>query len=198
MTDTSSDAMVVLARIGAPNGVAGAARVKLFGDDPDSLTAYGPLTRSDGGPPLRVHDLRNGKSPDMVIARFEGVTSREMVIAMNGVELSLPRSALPAIDDEDDFYHADLLGLEVRLMDGSRFGEIIQVADFGAGDLLDVKPDRGGASVLIPFTKAIVPEVKIAEGYVVLDAPDGLLDAPKKNDQKSVVKKGQKKDRKGV
>lgn len=198
MTDTSPDAMVVLARIGAPNGVAGAARVKLFGDDPDSLTAYGPLTRSDGGAPLRVRDLRDGKSPDMVIARFEGVTSREMVMAMNGVELSLPRSVLPAIDDEDDFYHADLLGLEVRLADGSRFGEIIQVADFGAGDLLDVKPDRGGASVLVPFTKAIVPQVNITEGYVVLDATDDLLDPPKRNAPKPGKKKSATKDEKGV
>lgn len=198
MTDTSPDAMVVLARIGAPNGVAGAARVKLFGDDPDSLTAYGPLTRSDGGPPLRVRDLRDGKSPDMVIARFEGVTSREMVMAMNGVELSLPRSVFPAIEDEDDFYHADLLGLEVRLMDGSRFGEVIQVADFGAGDLLDVKPDRGGASVLVPFTKAIVPQVNIAEGFVMLDPPEDLLDPPKKNEPKPGKKKGATKDKKGV
>lgn len=198
MTDTSPDAMVVLARIGAPNGVAGAARVKLFGDDPDSLTAYGPLTRSDGGAPLRVRDLRDGKSPDMVIARFEGVTSREMVMAMNGVELSLPRSVLPAIDDEDDFYHADLLGLEVRLADGSRFGEIIQVADFGAGDLLDVKPDRGGASVLVPFTKAIVPQVDIAEGFVMLDPPEDLLDPPKRNAPKPGKKKSATKDEKGV
>lgn len=198
MTDTSPDAMVVLARIGAPNGVAGAARVKLFGDDPDSLTAYGPLTRSDGGAPLRVRDLRDGKSPDMVIARFEGVTSREMVMAMNGVELSLPRSVLPAIDDEDDFYHADLLGLEVRLADGSRFGEIIQVADFGAGDLLDVKPDRGGASVLVPFTKAIVPQVDIAEGFVMLDPPEDLLDPPKRNEPKPGKKKSATKDEKGV
>lgn len=180
--------MVVLARIGAPNGVAGAARVKLFGDDPDSLTAYGPLTRSDGGPALQVRDLRDGKTPDMVIARFEGITSREMVMALNGVELSLPRSTLPATD-EDDFYHADLIGLEARLADGSRFGEVIQVADFGAGDLLDVKPDRGGATLLVPFTRAIVPQVNVSEGYVVLDPPDGLLDPPQKTMKPARMKK---------
>lgn len=180
--------MIVLARIGAPNGVAGAARVKLFGDDPDSLTAYGPLTRSDGGPALQVRDLRDGKTPDMVIARFEGISSREMVMALNGVELSLPRSVLPATDD-DDFYHTDLIGLEARLADGSRFGEVIQVADFGAGDLLDVKPDRGGASVLVPFTRAIVPEVNVGDGFVVLDAPEGLLDPPQKTTRPAAKKK---------
>lgn len=80
----------------------------------------------------------------MVVATFEGITSREQVAELNGVELGLPRSALPTPDDEDDFYHADLIGLETRLIDGSRFGDIIQVANYGADDLLDVKPDRGG------------------------------------------------------
>lgn len=181
--------MVILARIGAPHGVAGAARVKLFGDDPESLLAYGPLMRSDGGPPLQMLDLRDGKTPDMVIARFDGVSSREAVMALNGVELSLPRSALPDVDDEDDFYHADLIGLEARLMDGSRFGEVIQVADFGAGDLLDVKPDRGGASVLVPFSRSIVPEVNVQGGYLVIDAPDGLLDPPQKRPAKNGKKR---------
>ncbi len=180
MPGSSDDQLIILARIGAPNGVRGAARVKLFGDDPAGLADYGPLRRADGKGTLTVTGLRPGKSPDMVVATFDGVTSREQVAELKGVELGLPRSALPAPDDEDDFYHADLIGLEARLGDGSRFGEIIQVANYGADDLLDVKPDRGGPSVLVPFTKAIVPSVKITDGYVVLDPPDGLLDPPKK------------------
>lgn len=179
MPGSSDDPFITLARIGAPNGVRGAARLKLFGDDPAGLADYGPLRRADGKGAVALTGLRPGKTPDMVVATFEGVTSREQVAALNGVELGLPRSALPEVDDEDDFYHADLIGLEARLGDGSRFGEVIQVANFGADDLLDVKPDRGGPSVLVPFTKAIVPVVKIADGYVVLDPPDGLLDLPK-------------------
>ncbi|MEQ8656896.1 MAG: ribosome maturation factor RimM [Hyphomicrobiales bacterium] len=175
-----SDPFIILARIGAPNGVRGAARVKLFGDDPASLAGYGPLQRADGKGSLTVASLRPGKTPDMVVATFEGVTNRDHVVELNGVELGLPRSALPNVEDEDDFYHTDLIGLEARLIDGSRFGEIIQVANYGADDLLDIKPDRGGPTVLVPFTKAIVPTVKIADGYVALDPPDGLLDPPKK------------------
>lgn len=181
MPNPSSDAFVILARIGAPHGVRGAARVKLFGEDPASLVDYGPLQRSDGKGHIAIADMRAGKTPDMMVASFDGVTSREAVVVLNGVELGLPRSLLPEVDDEDDFYHADLIGLEVRLIDGSRFGEVLQVADYGAGDLLDVKPDRGGPSVLVPFTKAVVPEVKVREGHVVIDAPPGLLDPPKAN-----------------
>lgn len=173
-----SDPFVILARIGAPNGVRGAARVKLFGDNPDSLTVYGPLSRADGKGSLEAESTRAGKSPDMVIARFKGINDRDAVAALNGVELGLPRSALPDPDDADDFYHADLIGMEVRLLDGARFGVIVQVANYGADDLLDIKPDRDGPSALAPFTKAVVPEVNVAQGYVVLDPPDGLLDPP--------------------
>lgn len=178
MAGGSSDPFVTLARIGAPNGVRGAARLKLFGDDPASLTVYGPLVRSDGKGSLALTGLRSGKAPDLVVATFEGVTDRDQAAALNGVELGLPRSALPPPDDEDDFYHTDLIGLEVRLAGGERFGEVVQVANHGADDLLDVKPDRGGPSVLVPFTKAIVPHVNVADGFVVIDPPDGLLDPP--------------------
>ncbi len=174
-----SDPFIILARIGAPNGVRGGVRVKLFGDDPSGLVDYGPLTRADGKGALELTGLRPGKTPDLVVATFEGVTTRDQAAALNGVELGLPRSALPVPDDEDDFYHADLIGLEARLVDGARFGEIIQVSNFGADDLLDIKPERGGASVLVPFTKAAVPSVKVADGYVVIDPPEGMLDPPK-------------------
>lgn len=178
MAGGPSDPFVTLARIGAPNGVRGAVRLKLFGDDPASLTAHGPLERVDGKGAMILATLRPGKTPDMVIATFEGVTDRDQAADLNGVELGLPRSALTPPDDEDDFYHADLIGLEVRLMGGDRFGAVLQVANYGADDLLDVKPDRGGPSVLIPFTKAIVPEVKVQDGYLIVDAPEGLLDPP--------------------
>ena len=169
---------ITLARIGAPNGVRGAVRVKLFGEDAGSLTAYGPLQRADGRGAITVTGLRPGKTPDLVVATLEGVGDRDQAASLNGVELGLPRSALPAPEDDDDFYHADLIGLEVRLDDGGRFGAVHQVVNFGADDLLDVKPDRGGPSILVPFTKTVVPAVNIAEGYITIDAPDGLLDPP--------------------
>ena len=171
------DAFVTLARVGAPHGVRGAVRLKLFGDDPESLVAHGPLRRADGRGTLRIDSLRPGRTPDMLVATFAGIADRDAAAALNGVELGLPRSALPP-PDEDEFYHADLIGLEARLGDGSRFGVVAQVANFGADDLLDIRPDRGGASVLVPFTRAVVPVVRVAEGFLVIEAPEGLLDPP--------------------
>lgn len=187
MAERKPQRFIILARIGAPHGVRGAARVKLFGHDPMSLMDYGPLQRARGGPDISITDLRAGKTPDMVVASFAGITSREAVEPLNGIELGLPRAALPD-NDEDDFYHADLIGLEARLMDGSHFGEVIQVVDFGAGDLLDIAPKRGGASVLVPFSKAIVPLVRVEEGYLLIDAPEGLLDPPRSKSDKGVNK----------
>ncbi|MEM6712373.1 MAG: ribosome maturation factor RimM [Pseudomonadota bacterium] len=178
------DPFVILARIGAPNGVRGAVRMKVFAESPDSLTAYGPLVLvkdgGKGGDRISIASMRPGKTPDMVVATLEGVTTREAAERLNGIELGLPRSVLPPTDDDDDFYHTDLIGLEARLVDGTRFGEVLQVANYGADDLLDVKPDRGGPSLLVPFTKEIVPDVKVTEGYVTIDPPEGLLDPPEK------------------
>ena len=179
---SGTDPFVILARIGAPHGVRGAVRMKVFAESSDSLTAYGPLERTKDGGTLSISSLRPGKTPDMIVATLDGVTTREAAESLNGVELGLPRSVLPAPDDEDVFYHTDLIGLEARLLDGTpdgtRFGEVLQVANYGADDLLDVKPDRGGPSLLVPFTKEIVPDVKVAEGYVTIDPPEGLLDPP--------------------
>ncbi|MGH6989649.1 MAG: ribosome maturation factor RimM, partial [Stellaceae bacterium] len=87
--------------------------------------------------------------------------------------LYVPRDALPPAAEEE-FYYADLVGLEVRLRDGTRFGRIAAVLEFGAGDSLEI--DRGeGGTVLVPFTRRAVPEVNIAAGYLVLDPPEGLL-----------------------
>jgi 16S rRNA processing protein RimM len=121
----------------------------------------GPLQRADGRGSLTLDESASGQD-----ARHGGGDLRQHFRPrsggreLNGVELGLPRSALPEPDEDDDFYHADLIGLEARLADGTRFGAVLQVANYGADDLLDMKPDRGGPSVLVPFTKAVVPVIK--------------------------------------
>ena len=170
--------LVILARIGAPHGVRGQVRLKPFGDDHESLTAYGPLLRADGGGTLAITGIRAAKG-DMLVVSFDGVASREMAEKLNGVELGIPRDRLPKPDD-DDFYHHDLIGLSAILPDGTSFGVIRSVENFGAGDLLDVAPERGGPSVLVPFTHEIVPDIDVAAGHVRLDPPQGLLDPPSK------------------
>lgn len=167
--------LVQIGVIGAPHGVRGEARVKTFTHDPLSLNAYGPLTLGDGPATLKVASLRPLKD-DMVVARFAGVSTREAVEALTGKVLSIAREALPATGDEDDFYHADLIGLRAELADGTLVGEITAVPNYGADDLLEVRLAGERRTVLLPFTKAAAPVVDISGGRVVVTPPEGALD----------------------
>jgi 16S rRNA processing protein RimM len=109
-----------------------------------------------------------------LIARLPSIEDRDQAEALRGLRLYLPRSALPQPEAEE-FYHADLIGLEAVLGDGTRVGHVRAIYDFGAGDTLELERD-GGPPVLVPFTRAVVPIVAPAEGRLVLDPPPGLLD----------------------
>ncbi len=148
-------------------------RVQAFTADPLALADYNPLTGSDGKA-YRLLSLR--PQGDMLVARVEGVATREAAEALSGVELSAPRDRLPPPEDEDEFLMADLVGCEVRRADGSLVGRIVDVANYGAGDLLDIRPAKGGATVLMPFTKAFAPKVDVAARVVTIDPPAGLFE----------------------
>lgn len=159
---------ILMARIGAAHGIRGEVRVKPFGDDPLSFTDYGPLETADGKRRLTVSAARVQKN--MVITRFEGIDDRNAAEALNGLDLYIPRNALPELDDDDDFYHADLLGLRALSPDGEELGKIVAVPDFGAGTLLEIRPGIG-ASFFVPFTRDAVPEVDLAAGRVTIAPP---------------------------
>ena len=158
---------ILLARIGAPHGVKGAVRVKTFTGDPMAIGNYGQLTSEDGRV-FSIAEIRPDKAG--VVARFKGVADRNAAAAITGIDLYVDRSALPAPDDEDEFYHADLIGLAVQKADGTVLGTIVSVLDHGAGEFLEIAPPKG-QTLLIPFTKAAVPEIDIAAGRVVADPP---------------------------
>jgi 16S rRNA processing protein RimM len=163
---------VLLARIGAPHGVRGEVRIKAFTADPLSLADFGALTTEDGRS-FRIERLRPAK--EVVVAKLRGINDRDAAQALNGLDLYVSRDQLPEPDDEDDFYHADLIGLEAFDPDGAPLGTVVAVHNFGAGDILDVAPRRG-LSLLIPFTKDAVPEIDLPAGRLVAvpppDAPD--------------------------
>jgi 16S rRNA processing protein RimM len=115
------------------------------------------------------------KGDGMVIAQLSGVVERDQAEALRGLRLYAPRTALPPTA-EDEFYHADLVGLTAMLEGGEQFGKVAAVHDFGAGDMLEIARAKG-QPVLVPFTRAAVPVVDIAAGHVVVDPPAGLLDA---------------------
>jgi 16S rRNA processing protein RimM len=160
---------VLLGAIAGAHGVKGLVRVKSFAAEPKAIAEYGVLEDKAGH---RVVLTLKGGSNEMLLAQIDGVTDRDQAEKLKGTELYVPRGALPATD-ADEFYYADLVGLEVRLTDGSRFGTVCAVHDFGAGDSLEI--ERDGGEVLVPFTRAAVPTVDIEGGYLVLDPPAGLL-----------------------
>ncbi len=161
---------ILVGVFGAAQGVKGEIRVKSFTADPAAIAAYGPLTARDGRRSFRLVAVRSLKD-DMLVARVEGISTRSEAELLTNVELFIDRSHLPAPDD-DEFYHADLIGLVAELTDGRVLGTIRAVENFGGGDLLDIAPPSGEA-FLVPFTKAFVPTVNIASRRVVI-APGAL------------------------
>jgi 16S rRNA processing protein RimM len=163
--------------VGAPHGVRGEVRIKSFTDDPAAVGRYGALEDARGERRFTLHVVGAAKGDDMVIARIAGIADREQAEALRGLRLYAPRAVLPPIA-EDEFYHADLVGLAAELADGTPVGRVSAVHDFGAGDVLEIAPARG-QPLVVPFTRAVVPVVDIAAGRVVLDPPAGLLDPPR-------------------
>lgn len=158
---------LVVGIIGAPHGVRGEARVKSFTADSLSLGDYGALFLADG----RVMELAGGRplKDDMLVVRFKGIADRDAIKALTGQNLIIDRANLPATEDEEEFYHADLIGLRVEDQAGDVIGTIAEVHNHGAGDLLVIAPKRGGGSMLLPFTKIAAPVLDIAGGRVVID-----------------------------
>jgi len=172
---------ILVARIGAPHGVRGEVRLIAFGDDPGALPGYGPLVTRDGRS-FRIAGLKTVGG--RLVARLKGVADRNTAETLTNLDLYVDRSRLPPPEDEDTFYHADLIGLSAETLAGETLGTIVAVPNYGAGDLLEIAPHRG-ATLLVPFTKAIVPTIDLAGRRVLVDPPAGLLDAPKPGEQQA-------------
>ncbi len=160
--------------IAGAHGVQGAVRIKSFTADPEDVARYGPLEDEKGERRLSLRLI--GSAKGVVIARLAGVADRDRADALRGMLLYLPRAALPPTADEE-YYHADLIGLTAGLADGTALGRVRAVHDFGAGDTLEIERPEGPPA-MVPFTRAIVPIVDLAAGRLVLDPPPGLLDEP--------------------
>jgi len=158
---------VLLGVVAAPHGIRGVVRIKSFTEDPMSLGAYGPLSDESGRKEYRVEPLSAARGA--VLARIEGVADRTAAEALRGLRLYVERSALPETG-EREWYEADLIGLAAVGKDGRDWGKVIAFHDFGAGSMMEVS---GGA--MLPFTDAVVPEIDVPGGKVVVDPPAGLL-----------------------
>jgi 16S rRNA processing protein RimM len=162
---------VCVAQIGAPHGVRGEVRLWVFTEDPAAVAQFGPL-QSEDGRSFEIASLRPAK--DHFVVRLKGVGDRNAAEALTNVKLYVARDQLPAAED-NAFYHADLIGLEAVSVAGDALGSVVAVHNFGAGDLLELKP-ASGKTVLIPFTAACVPQVDIDGKRLVIDPPDGTFE----------------------
>jgi 16S rRNA processing protein RimM len=164
---TIADRRVCIGVIAGPHGVNGLVRVKSFTADPADVAAYGPVTDVAGSRQFRIR--LTGMARDMLIARIEGVKDRNAAEALRGVELYVDRNRLPEAG-EDEFYHADLIGMPARSKDGSEIGTVTALYDYGAGDVIEIRMRAGGVE-LLPFNKATVPNIDLDQGFVVIDPP---------------------------
>ena len=163
-----TDRLILVGRVAGAFGVKGEIRITSYTDEPAALLRYRDLKQADGTPALTLTGGRAHKGA--LVARAKEVASREDAEGLRGLELFVPRDALPP-PDEDEFYLADLIGLAAVTPDGAPLGRIKSVQNFGAGDLLEIAPETG-PSWWLPFTKEAVPEVRIADGAVIAVRPE--------------------------
>lgn len=163
---------ICVGRLAGAFGVRGEVRLKSFCAEPEAIVDYAPLVSADGREFRQI--VLTGQGSGAYTARIDGITTKEEADALKGCDLFAPRDRLPALPD-DEYYHADLIGLAVHDTGGALLGTVRDVLNHGAGDLLEVAPPGGGETVLLPFTLAAVPTVDLGSGRIVADPPEGLF-----------------------
>jgi 16S rRNA processing protein RimM len=165
---------VCLGRAIGARGLKGEVRIKTFTEDPLAIGAYGPLQNEARTRQFEISNVKTAK--DGVVARLKGISTREQADALKGVEFYVDRDRLPDVEDDFTFYFEDLIGLVAINENGSALGQVVAVQNFGAGDLLEVRPATGGATVLVPFTREIVPDIDKEAGWLLMLAPEGIFE----------------------
>lgn len=169
----SEDKRICLGKITDAHGIRGEIRVRTYTEAPEDIGAYGPLEDEAGNRRFSLSNVRLVKGG--VVARLDGIKDRTQAEALRGTELFIDRTKLPEQDD-GVWYHTDLIGLAVLDTKGTAFGEVVSVQNYGAGDLLEIRPADGGSTLLVPFTEDVVPDVDLAGGSLSINPPEGLLE----------------------
>jgi 16S rRNA processing protein RimM len=163
--------MICIGAIAGAFGIAGEVRLKSFCSNPEDIAAYGPLFTEDGARSFRVTLTRPVAGG--LGARLEGVKTKDQADALRGVALFVDRGRLPSLPD-DEFYHADLIGLEVCDTGGAVLGVVSAIHNHGAGDILEIQQPGHKSALLLPFTRANVPTVDVSARRLIADVPEGL------------------------
>ena len=165
-------AKICLGQIGAAHGVRGEVRLRSFTSQPAAIASYGPLETEDGRV-FQIESLRPAK--DHLVAKFSGIGDRSAAERLAKLKLYVPRERLPELADADEFYHSDLIGLAIVDRAGQRLGTVVGIYNFGAGDVIEMRPSDGTATQMLPFDAATVPEVDVAGGRMVVAAVEGMF-----------------------
>ena len=165
---------VLLGRVVGVRGLKGEVRIKTFTQDARAIADYGPLEDEAGARSFEISKLQVVK--DGVVAQLKGVTNRAAAEALKGLEFYVGREKLPETEDGSTFYYADLIGLVAIDANGAALGQVVAVQNFGAGDLLEVRPATSGATVLVPFTREIVPDIDKETGWLLMLPPEGIFE----------------------
>ncbi|AMN38931.1 ribosome maturation factor RimM [Rhodoplanes sp. Z2-YC6860] len=159
---------ICVAQIGAAHGVRGEVRLWSFTEDPMAVASYGALESEDGKQRFTIEALRPAK--DHFVARLAGVGDRTAAERLTNIKLYVSRDRLPPVEDDDTFYHADLIGLAAVTPDGVSLGTVMAIHNFGAGDVIEIKPESGD-SMLVAFTSVAVPEIDMKARRMVVVPP---------------------------
>ena len=170
----SNASRVLLGVITGAHGVRGEVRLKSFTGRPEAIASYGAVALGDSGREVVIRALRPAR--EEFIAALEGVGDRGAAEALKGSMLYVARDRLPP-PGEDEVYLSDVIGLPVYRKDGNLLGVVAAIADYGAGDLLEIRSDDRCGTILIPFVTAMVPEVDVVNRRIVVDPPEGLIEA---------------------
>lgn len=168
----NTSSYVCVGVIVAPQGVRGELKLHSYTQNPEDLTAYGPLYNQSGTKTFNLHVKR--VQNDVLIATLEGCTDRNAAEVLRGTKLYIPREALPDIE-ADEFYYEDLLGLKVVRPDLSVVGTVKAIHNFGAGDVLELALLESDKTEMLPFTREIIPTINLKEGFVVVHLPEVLI-----------------------
>jgi 16S rRNA processing protein RimM len=160
---------ICIGAISGAFGVTGEVRLKSFCTVPEDIASYGPLWSEDGSRQFRITLTRPVAGG--LGARIAGVADKDAADALRGTSLFIDRAKLPSLPD-DEFYHADLIGLDAIDTGGEMLGKVLAVHNHGAGDIIEISSIRHKSALLLPFTKAIVPNVDLAAGRLIVDLPE--------------------------
>lgn len=160
---------ICIGKILGAHGVRGQVKLASFTDEPEAVASYGAVSDEAGKRQWTI--TLQGWNKDHFLARLSGVDTREQVEALRGTKLFVARDVLPEAE-EGSYYYTDLIGLEARLTSGEVFGKVLSVQNYGASDILEIQVKDSARKELFAFTNALVPEVKLAEGYLVIELPE--------------------------